>query len=251
MEGRRTAAGREALGRFLKRLMERSVLEDAEQSEILSLPGTVRVFRTNHDIVSPKRLVDHACLIVDGLAARYDQLGRGRRQINAVYLPGDMGDLHSVVAPRAEWGIVALTQTTVLQIPHSELRNLAINFPAMGLAFWRDGTADSSTLAKWVANARRDARTRLAHLLCEIGVRSEKAGLGDRRRFSFPVSQHQLADAVGITAVHLNRTLQRLRSEGAIRTEGSMFIIEDWDRLQSIAQFDEGYLLIGLARPED
>ena len=207
-----------------------------------------RRYRTNHDIVSPKVTVEHACLIAEGLAARYDQSARGQRQITALYLPGDMGDLHSVVSPTAAWGIVALTSAVVLKVPHQELMSISVKYPTLALAFWRDGTADASILAKWAANARRGAKARLAHLMCEIGLRSEMAKLGTRTAFHFPVSQHQLADIVGLTAVHVNRTLQALRSEGLIRSHDGTIFLDDWEGLRKVADFDDSYLLLGLAK---
>jgi CRP-like cAMP-binding protein len=158
-----------------------------------------------------------------------------------------MGDLHSVVSPKAAWGIVALTPVEVLEVPHPELMSIAMKHPTVGMAFWRDGTADASILAKWAANARRSARSRLAHLMCEIGLRSEMAKLGTRTAFHFPVSQHQLADIVGLTAVHVNRTLQALRSDGLIRSHQGTVFVDDLEGLRKVADFDESYLLLGLA----
>ena len=237
--------------RFLRRLTSRSVLEQNEQQAILGLPARPRSYRTNYDIVSPKTTVDHACLIAQGIAARYDQTARGRRQVTALYLAGDMGDLHSVVSPTAAWGIVALTPTVVLEIPHRDLRLLAMTQPKIALSFWRDGTVDGSILSKWAANARRSAKVRLAHLFCEVGLRSEKTGLGDRTRFPFPVSQHQLAELVGLTPVHVNRTLQGLRAENLIRTEEGLIVADNWEGLRVAADFDETYLLFGVAKGQE
>lgn len=238
----------QTLRRFLTRLTSRSVMSPIEQEAILGLSVSARKYRTNHDIVSPKTTVEHACLIAEGIAARYDQSARGQRQITALYLPGDMGDLHSVVSPKAAWGIVALMPVEVLEVPHRELMSIAMRHPTVGMAFWRDGTADASILAKWAANARRSARSRLAHLMCEIGLRSEMAKLGTRTAFHFPVSQHQLADIVGLTAVHVNRTLQALRSDGLIRSHQGTVFVDDLEGLRKVADFDDSYLLLGLAK---
>lgn len=237
--------GHSAISRFLNRLLRRSALGPEEQQAILSLSSEPEQFRLNSDIVSPGETVDHACLVARGLAARYDQMADGERQLNAFHIEGDMCDLHSVVCPTAAWGITALTTTTVLQVPHAELRKLVTTYPAIALAFWRDGTADASILAKWIGNlGRRDARARVAHLLCEIGLRMEAAGLATRDRFWFDVSQSNLADAVGLTSVHVNRTIQSLRRDGLIRTESRTIYVDDWSRLAGIAEFDADYLLL-------
>ena len=156
-----TTSNHTPLRRFLDRLLRRSSLFEAEQRGILNLPSHASQVAAHRDIVSPGQRVDHACLVVDGLAARFDQMRDGQRQITALHIPGDMCDLQSVVAPTAAWGIAALTTTTVLHIPHRDLRALATSHPAIALAFWRDTTADASVLAKWLGNlGRRDARAR-------------------------------------------------------------------------------------------
>lgn len=232
--------------RFLERLLRRSPLSHDEQTGILKLRSHASQAAAHRDIVSPGASVDHACLIVDGLAARYDQMRDGQRQITALHIPGDMCDLHSVVAPTAAWGIAALTTTTVLHIPHSDLRALANAYPAVALAFWRDTTADASILAKWTSNlGRRDARARLSHLLCEMGMRMELAGLASRTSYPFAATQEQLADALGLTSVHVNRTLQGLRKDEIVRAEQRTIRIADWERLVAIAEFQPDFLLIG------
>jgi CRP-like cAMP-binding protein len=234
-----------ALSRFLNRLLSRSALGDEEQQAILGLTSHAVQVRPNYDIVTPGDTVDHACLVAHGLAARYDHMTDGKRQLTAFYIDGDMCDLHSVVCPTAAWGIVALTTTTVLKVPHSELRALVDSYPAIALAFWRDGTVDASILAKWIGNVgRRDARARMAHVFCELGLRMEAAGLGNRDAYWFDVSQQNLSDALGLTAVHVNRTLQILRSNGFMRTESRNIFIDDWARLCDVAEFDAAYLLL-------
>jgi CRP-like cAMP-binding protein len=235
-----------ALQKFLARLLTRSTLSREEQDAILSLHCRAAQVQPRVDIVSPGQTVDYACLIAKGLAARFDQMRNGQRQITAFHIPGDMCDLHSVVAPTAAWGIAALTATTVAYIPHGSLRELANDYPAIALAFWRDSTADASVLAKWVGNlGRQDARARLAHVICELGMRIEQAGLGTRTSFALNATQEQLADALGLTAVHVNRTLQRLRAEGYVATRGQTIEILDWQRLVDVAEFDPAYLLLG------
>ncbi len=240
-----SSSNHSALSRFLERLLSRSVLSAEEQQAILGLTSHTHQIRPNSDIVSPGDTVDHACLVAHGLAGRFDQMADGRRQITCLYIRGDMCDLHSVVSPTAAWGIAALTTSTVLHVPHRELRQLAATYPAVAMAFWRDVTADASVLAKWVGNVgRRDARSRIAHLLCEMGLRMEEARLGTRTCFAFEVTQQQLSDATGMTAVHVNRTIQALRADGVIQTPGRMVHVEDWDRLAGIADFDPAYLML-------
>ena len=230
---------------FLARLLHRSPLTQAEQSIVLSLKGETARFAAHRDIVSPGQRVEHSCLIVEGLAGRFDQMANGQRQITAFHLPGDMCDLHSVVVPTASWSITALSNVTVAFFEHKRLRELVESHPGIAIAFWRDTVADGSHLAKWVGNlGRKNAAARVAHILCEMGMRMESAGLGTRRSFDFPITQEQLADAAGLTSVHINRVLQDLRGRNLLTFRGGKVDILDWDGLAHEAEFDPNYLIL-------
>jgi CRP-like cAMP-binding protein len=234
-----------ALEKFLARLSLRSRLSDEEQQAILALDGREVFTDAHRDIVRPGQTIDFACLVVDGLAGRFDQLANGHRQITALHIPGDMCDLHSVAVPHTGWGIEALTGTNCLRVPHKSLRELTVKYPAIAYAFWRDTIADSSVLAKWLsALGRRSAKLRMAHLACEMGIRMEQAGLGERNCYRLPATQAQLADVLGVTTVHLNRTFQTLRREGLLLTERAIMKVPDFERLCAVAEFDHRYLLL-------
>ena len=240
----------DASRRFLARLLLRSRLSDAEQAAILALPGRERRVAAHRDIVRPGQKMDHACLVANGLAGRFDQLANGQRQITALHIPGDMCDLHSVVVPRAGWGIEALSDSVVVDVPHAALAGLAAEHPRIAFAFWRDTVADASILAKWIsALGRRGAKARLAHLLCEMGLRMEQAALGERDRYRLDTTQAQLADVLGITPVHLNRVFQTLRAAGQVSTRGAEILIPDNSALRRMAEFDPQYLLLERFEP--
>ena len=234
----------QGLSAFLKRLQLRSVLTDEEKNAVLHLKGHVELIADRQDLVVPGETVTCAILVISGMLARFDLMKEGSRQITAFYIPGDMCDLHSVVAPTTGWGITALGAATVFRIPHPELKKLVSGFPNLALAFWRDTTLDASVLAKWVANiGRKDARARVAHLLCEMGVRMEAAGLGTKRNYRLDITQEQIGDAMGLSPVHVNRTLQGLRALGVVSVKNNQVQIADWDRLASIAEFTSTFLL--------
>lgn len=234
-----------ALGRFLKRLLRRSPLTGDEQAAVLGLSAHAVQVAASRDIIVPGQETGSACLVVDGMVARFDQMRGGHRQTTALYIAGDMCDLHSVVSPVAGWGLQAVATTTILRILHADLRGLAAKHPGIAFAFWRDAVADASVLAKWISNVgRRDARSRLAHLLCELGVRSEHAGIGSRTDFPLPMTQNQLADALGITSVHVNRTLRALRQNELVTAGSRRVRVERWDELAAIAEFDSRFLLL-------
>lgn len=240
-----TFSNMSALQLFLRRLTARSRLTREEQEAVLGLKSHAAQVPAHVDFVEIGEHVDHACLIADGLAGRFEQVRDGRRQITALHIAGDMADLPSVVSPKVGWALAALTTTTILRVPHAELRRVAVAYPALAEAFWRDCVVDSSIFSEWVVNVgRRDAKSRLAHLLCEMALRIEQTGSGDRSLFKLALSQADLADVLGLTSVHVNRTLQRLRIGGMASMAAGSVTISNWDELVRVADFDETYLLL-------
>lgn len=240
-----TPSSKSALERFFRRLALRSNLSAQEQAVLVELPGRMIQTKRGQELVIPGKIVNHATLVVDGVVGRYDQMADGQRQITALHIPGDMADLHSVPMPRPAWGVEALSTGAVLSVPHTELRRLVDVYPAIGVAFWRDTVVDASLLAKGAANlGRADASTRLAHLLCEMGCRFEAIGLGSTSRFQLPLTQSHLADALGLTTVHVNRTLGLLKQRCGLMFVDGEVVIEDWEALAAIASFDPSYLLL-------
>ena len=122
---------------------------------------------------------------------------------------------------------------------------MAVDYPGVGFAFWRDTVVDGSVLAKWLsALGRRSAKSRLAHLICEMGIRLELNGQGERRAFPLPLTQSQLGDVLGVTPVHLNRSLQSLRQDELVAMNAREVRIIDREGLEHVAEFDPEYLLL-------
>ena len=232
-----------ALRPFLDKLVSRSHLGADERRAILDLPAHPAQVQTNRDFVRLGERVDHASFVVEGLVGRFGQNREGNRQITAIHITTDMVDLHSVVAPEACSALQALAVTTILRVPLVALRAAARAFPAIAEAFWRECVVDAAVLAEWIVNVgRRDARSRLSHLLCEVACRSGgldgKGGLA----FPFPATQNHIADMTGLTPVHVNRSLQALKHDGVVELHNRMIHIFDWDRLTRIGDFDPDYL---------
>jgi CRP-like cAMP-binding protein len=235
---------------FVARLTSRSILSQEEQDAVLNLPGHAEQVQSNRDFVPLGTRVDHACLIVAGIVGRFDQNGEGSRQITAMHVPGDMCDLHSVVQPLPTSALQALSVATILRVPHAAIRAAAARYPAVAEALWRDCMVDAAILSEWVVNVgRRDAKTRIAHLLCELATRLQATGRGNDFVFDLPVTQTQLADATALTAVHVNRTLQSLRADGLIDWHQRIIRMPRWDALVDRAEFDADYLQTEV-RPE-
>ena len=173
------------------------------------------------------------------------------RQITAMHIPVDMCDLHSVVQPVPTSALQALSVATILRIPHSAIRTVAAHYPAVAEALWRDCMVDAAILCEWVVNVgRRDAKMRIAHLLCEMANRLGAAADGRNDIvFDFPLTQTQLADATALTPVHVNRTLQALRGLGLVDWHQRVVRLPRLDALEELAEFDRDYLQCEV-RPE-
>jgi CRP-like cAMP-binding protein len=239
-----------AVDLFLRRLQARSKLTFVEQQAIRQLNYTTARLPARRDFVLPGQRVEYVSLIADGVAARFDLLRNGRRAIGELFVRGDVCDLTSLVAPRAGWGLTSLSPVQILHIPHRSLRALMQAHPEIAAAFWRDCAADAGVLAKWVGNmGRKNAKARIAHLLCEMAIRVEATGFGTRMRYDLNITQDQIADAMGLTGMHVNRTLNVLREEGVADVHSHVVEVINWDRLAYIADFDETFLL--LDQPEN
>ena len=234
-----------ALRAFVDRLGALSPLSDEDVGALTRLAVQVTRVPANADIIAPGSEFEHAILVASGLVGRFLQLADGTRQITAIHLPGDLADLHRVATPKAGSALQALTHASIVRLPGKELRALALESPRITQAFWTYSALDAAVLARWaVILGRREARVRMAHLLCEIGLRMESTGQADRSEFLLELTQSQLGDALGLTPVHVNRTLRALKEAGLIKVEGRIFRIPDWTRLAALAEFDPDYLHI-------
>lgn len=239
------------LQRFLDRLTSRSVLTEEEQQAILNLPCRSQHVQGNRDFVLLGEQVDHSCLVVAGIVGRFGQNADGKRQITAMHIPGDMADLHSVVQPIGASALQALSIATILKVPHVALRAATARYPALAEALWRDCMVDASVLSQWVVNVgRRGARQRIAHLLCEMATRLRMVPARGDIVFPFAVTQSQIADATGLTSVHVNRTLQGMRRENLADVCGRAVRIGSWETLVDAGEFDSSYLQANV-RPEE
>lgn len=231
------------LGLYATKLASRSPLSEEERQAIADLPAHAAQIATNRDFVELGEEVDSATFVVEGLVGRFGQGRDGNRQIVALHLPGDVANLDSVVAPSAGAALQALAVTTVLRIPHKGLRDLAQHYPAIAAAFWLESAVDAAVLAEWIVNVgRRDALSRLAHLVCELACRQAEPNGEPKRMFRFPATQNHVADMLGLTPVHVNRMIRRLKDEGMAAVGARMVDIMNWDRLARLGDFDGAYL---------
>jgi CRP-like cAMP-binding protein len=185
----------------------------------------------------------------DGFAKAYVGVTDGGQQTVALFVPGDVLDLSAFLLGRTTSVIAAITPIRITETPCSTVRELIEARPAVGLALWRRLACQNALLQEWIVGlGRRSALSRTAHLMCEVSLRLSGASeTGDA--FDFPLTQHELADVLGLSVVHMNRVLQQLRAEGLIEFVKSRLTIRDRRRLTEVGDFDSGYLTAGETPP--
>ena len=228
---------------MVRRLQRRAPLDDTARRALLDLPHTVRRIGPGGHVVRDGDLPQHCSLLLSGFAHRYKLTGAGGRQIISLHMASEFVDLQNAFLEVADTSVQALTDAEGAFIPRAAIEELALSNPAVARALWIDTLIDSSIFREWVVNVgRRDSRARVAHILCEFSLRMEAAGLAKDHVYELPMTQEQLADAVGLTSVHVNRVLKQLGEEGLIERDRRNISIVDWTRMREVGDFNERYL---------
>jgi CRP-like cAMP-binding protein len=239
-----TETGPTDLEPMARKLAYRVKLDAADREAILALPFHVKIREHNQYIVREHDAATHSCLMLSGFSIRTKLTGTGGRQIVAIHMKGELVDLQNSFLETADHSVQALTTCKVAYIPQQAILQLAMERPMVGRAMWVDTLVDASIFRDWITNVgRRDARTRIAHLLCEFSLRLKLASLGQDNDYELPMTQEQLGDATGLTSVHVNRTMKALEAEGLIdRANPRSIHIGDWRKLADAGDFDSNYL---------
>jgi CRP-like cAMP-binding protein len=229
---------------MVRRLEYWTRFEAADREAVLALPHKLISLRQHEYIVREGDRTTSSCVMLSGYSFRHKTVAEGNRQILAIHMKGDMVDLQNSLLGMADHNVQMLTAGRAAMVPKEEIMRLAFERPNVGKAMWIDTLVDASIFREWIANVgQRDARTRLAHLLCEFALRLKVAGMGEQTGYELPMTQEQLADATGMTAVHVNRTIRSLEQEGLIeRSHPRAIQIGDWRKLAHVGDFDSAYL---------
>lgn len=228
---------------FFRRLMLRDKLGTQELAAIANAAGERLEFASGQDLVKEGSRPSRSLLVARGFTCRYRLLSTGERQLTAIHLPGDFVDLHSLLLKEMDHSVGALTPVTIVAFPHERLVGLTEQYPHLTRMLWLSTLLDGALHREWlVGMGRLSAPQRTAHLICELYRRLEALGLAEARKFALPITQAALADAVGITSVHINRVLQELRQKNLIVWSAGIMEILDWDALVTEADFDDRYL---------
>jgi CRP-like cAMP-binding protein len=209
----------------------------------LRLPLRLKSIAADQDIVCEGDTPSECCLIAEGFACRYNLTNGGKRQIHSFHIAGDIPDLQSLHLKVMDHSLGTLVPSKLAFIQHDDLRSLIRSHPRLGGLFWRDTLIDAAVFRQWLVGVgRRSAHTRIAHLLCELLVRLRAVELVEDHAYNLPITQAEMADALGLTPVHVNRVLQELRCEKLISLHGGFLKVLDWDGLQQAGEFNPVYL---------
>jgi CRP-like cAMP-binding protein len=218
-------------------------LSNDDRAAILGLPYKLRWLEPQSYTMREGDLPDRCAVLVSGYAFRHKLTGDGERQILSLHIPGDALDFQNMFLSESDHNVQLLTRAQVAEIPREPLQELVLSHPTIGRAIMIHTLVEASIFREWVVNVgRRDARSRIAHLLCEFAYRLTTQGIAPSGSYELPITQEQLADATGLTAVHVNRVLKGLQAEGLIDRNRRVVSFPDWHRLRDVADFNPRYL---------
>jgi CRP-like cAMP-binding protein len=228
---------------LVRNLAIHAELSAEDREAVLALPYRLRTLEASTYLTREGDVPDQCGVLGSGYAYRQKHTGDGQRQILALHIPGDPVDFQHLYLDIADHSVQMLTRGEVAFVARKDLRDLARGRPAVGNAIVLNILVESSIFREWVLNVgRRDARTRLAHVLCEFAIRMQKQGLSDGTGFELPITQEQLGDVLGLTTVHVARTLKSLETSGLINRTRRAITFPNLERLREVGDFNQRYL---------
>jgi CRP-like cAMP-binding protein len=231
--------------RHLMKLRARDELGAAEEAAIREAVTEVRDYRSDLTFIRPREELQHSTLLLDGLMCRYKDLKNGQRQVTELHVAGDFADLHSFTLKRLDHSLMTLTPCRVAIVPHDNLRRITEQYPHLTRLYWFGTNLDAAVHREWeVSLGRRSALSRLAHLFCELEVRLGVVGLTEANGYALTLTQTEVAECLGLTSVHVNRTLRELRELGLMEFRSGWVGIHDLEGLRRAAEFDPTYLYL-------
>ena len=228
---------------MLRKLRSISPLSEDEKHWLLTLPLQMNSVGPDQDIVREGDRPGECCLVVEGFTCRYKLTAAGKRQIFSFHIAGDIPDLQSLHLKVMDHSLMTLTACKLAFIPHPSLTEVMHRCPRVADVMWRDTLIDAAIFREWMIGiGRRSAATRIAHVLCEVLVKMRAVGLANGLACELPITQTELGDALGLSTVHVNRSLQELRAEGLIEWQRGALSVLNWDGLKEAGEFDPTYL---------
>lgn len=228
---------------LIRKIRTHHPLTVEDQKRILDLPFKVRTLEPQAYSIREGDRPERCDVLLSGFAFRHKLTGDGSRQIMAIHIPGEALDFQNLFLEESDHNVQMLTRAVVAQIPRDALEKLVLENPNVGRAVLVFTLVEASIFREWVLNiGRRDARSRIAHLLCEFAYRVNAQGLAPSGIYELPMTQEQLADATGLTPVHVNRVLQALQRDGLMERDRRIIRFVDWDAMREVGDFNARYL---------
>ena len=227
----------------LTRLRLIGPLSPEDEAAVLALPGRLQILKPGEPALREGEHPTVSVVVLSGFMQRFTLTPTGARQIHSFYLPNDTPSFEAVPMERMDNTLAAVTRCEVGVITHKAILELMEDRPAVRKLIWRETLVQAAMVRAWLMrNGQMLAHAKLAHLFCEIMARARAVGLTQGDSFDLPITQEHLADALGMSAVHVNRTLAVLRAGGLVEFQGGRVIVPDPGKLAEVAEFDPSYL---------
>ena len=221
---------------LIRRLRTISGIDEEDVQAIRALPVSIKHYRANQPVVRDGERPTECCLVAEGFCVRTKTTSSGQRQILSIHIPGEIPDLQSLHLHVMDHDLITLTECTLGFISHSSLREITRRRPNIAEILWRDSLVDAALFREWIVNVgQRPALNRLAHTIVELRERLKIIGRVADNQFDMPLTQEQIGEAMGITAVHANRIIKQLRDEAVVDFYRGRVTILDEARLQELA----------------
>lgn len=228
---------------LVTKMRRRDAVTEREAAVLQALIGERRHYAAGDTLIQAGDRLSYSTLLVGGFCGRQGMMRDGGRQFTEINVPGDFVDLHSFVLKTIDHAVVALSDCEVVPVQHQALRRLTEAEPHLARLLWLETAVDAAIHRRWLLMmGRQDALGRMAHLICEVAMRLKAAGLSDGMSFDLPLTQPMLADFLGLSHIHANRTLMALREMETLKWRRGKIEILDWSKLADVAEFDDAYL---------
>jgi CRP-like cAMP-binding protein len=229
----------------LKKLRRRIEISSEEERAIRNAVAETRRVPADQILIPNGQELNSSLLLLDGWLARSKDLPGGERQVSQLHVAGDFADLHSFTLKRLDHDVMTLSDCIIGVVPHDRLQDVTERFPRIGRYYWFSTNVDAAITRELALSlGQRSAISRMAHLFCELHLRLDAVGKARTDGYDFPLTQRELAECLGLTVVHVNRTIQELRRRGLVELENRQLTILDKRGLEGVAEFDPAYLYL-------
>ena len=233
----------------LKKLKRRIEISSDEERALASVITETRRVGPDQILIRGGQELNVSLLLIDGWLARAKDLPGGERQVTQLHVAGDFADLHSFTLKRLDHDVMTLSDCIIGVAPHERIKDVTERFPKIARYYWFSTNVDAAITRELALSlGQRSAISRMAHLFCELHVRLDAVGHARDDGFDFPLTQRELSECLGLTVVHVNRTIQELRRRGLVELENRQLTILDKRGLEGVAEFDPSYLYLDRAQ---